>query len=264
MVFIFLLLCGFIFWIVKGRSLYINWKYGGESGIDYDTSLSKEELMEKFRKELNYPEQKELYYNENGDITIKGKFGDYSLRIENNKLLISKRIQFDYSSQTCRRVEEAECIKAYIQKVFNPDAPVNPSKKLTAMNKYNAKKKITTAALIAILIAAIAYILWQNGYFGNDSVQIKESYLTSYSQTVTIGDAFDEFFEDPRWGETYTVGSDKYIDFNGKCTYNNETAIMTITFYINGDYFAVQTIKINGTEMPMIMYDEFLFTIFNS
>lgn len=90
---------------------------------------------------------------------------------------------------------------------------------------------------------------------------ISTSYLSQYSETITVGEAFNQFFSDPKW-VSYKDGAQQMVDFKGGCTYNGDPVTMIITFVVNNDTFSVQEIKVEGEPLPEITYDEALRAIY--
>lgn len=96
---------------------------------------------------------------------------------------------------------------------------------------------------------------------GIASNNISVSYLSQFSTEVTIGEAFNKFFGEPKW-KSYNQGIQKYVDFQGKVIYNNEPAIAVITFSILGDNFKVESVKIDNEPLNDFEIDLFFETVF--
>lgn len=79
----------------------------------------------------------------------------------------------------------------------------------------------------------------------DDTAKVRNAYLSQYSTTVTVGDAFDNFFGSPKW-KAYEEGTQERVDFQGNCTYSGEQVQVRIVFGIYGDTFQVGSVQING------------------
>lgn len=260
--FLFVFLLVYIFWLLIGRVAYIRIKYRKETGISIPFEVTREELMEKLRRELHYPTLKEVFYDELGRITLRCKFGTHALRIEGRQLFVGKGEIKMSSRVQAHHIEEAECLKAYIQKMFDPDAPVNPSVMYRKLKNFRRNSLVVTAVIFVLFgIAAVVGMDEAGVTDGVASQNISTSYLSQYSETITVGEAFNQFFNDPEW-VSYQDGAQQMVDFKGGCTYNGEPATMIITFVVNNDTFSVQEIKVEGEPLPEITYDDVLRAIY--
>ena len=256
---IFLAIVAYIFWILKGRGWYILFKYGKETGIDFKSDYGKEELFAKLKSELTYPKLQEIFYDEEGRISVRGKHSSYSLKIENERLYVCKS-----NLSSPNEIEEAECLKAYIEKIFNPNSNSNPRAMYESMEGFRKK------SIIIGIILTIAFILFCvfaiNDSGATDAIaskNISASYFTEYSSSKTIGEAFDDFFASPKW-TSYKQGAHEYVDFSGGCTYGDKTnAKMVITFALFNDSFQIERITIDGEEIPPIMHSDILYVIYD-
>ena len=86
----------------------------------------------------------------------------------------------------------------------------------------------------------------------DDTAKVRNAYLSQYSTTVTVGDAFDNFFGSPKW-KAYEEGTQERVDFQGNCTYSGEQVQVRIVFGIYGDTFQVDSVQINGKEAPALI-----------
>ena len=101
----------------------------------------------------------------------------------------------------------------------------------TKRGKKLSPKVIATIAIVAVLLLVLITR-------GNDAISdIKESTLPSYSEDLTIGEAFENFFVEPSWS-----------------TYESEDADVVV---FNGFVYSDSDEKIKVT-MEMLMYEESL------
>lgn len=222
-------------------------------GVPVPQCLSNDELMDLLRDNLRIRTMQNLYFDENGSVTIKGKYSTYVVKIASDCM----RLFVVAQGSKAEAYQEADYIQCSIVKLFNSAYPENPEKArktLTIIRRGRIMARISALALIVLLAAP--FLLNQFGSKG-----IANSYLTQYSETVTVGDAFGAFFANPKW-ESYKIGGQEYVDFTGKCTYLNEEAVMRITFSVFDDRFNVSNIAVNGIDMPALLWPVFLEVVY--
>lgn len=83
---------------------------------------------------------------------------------------------------------------------------------------------------------------------------VRKAYLTQYSETVTVEEAFDNFFDNGKW-DAYKADGYSYVVFTGACEYLGERADVKVTFKITGENFVVDRLDVNGNEQSdFILY----------
>lgn len=92
---------------------------------------------------------------------------------------------------------------------------------------------------------------------------LKTSYLANYSQTKSIGDAFDSFFRDPEWMATIKNGVTN-VGFQGTFTdtSKNITQTTAVVFTKNGASFQITSWRVDGMEQTEEQISSFLKKIF--
>lgn len=184
----------YVLWLIYFRSLYFLIKYKrNKSGIPLLKQMEKQEIVD-LLKQIGYPDLKAVYINEASDIVIEGKHGEYKVITEDNILYITKKGAG--KKQAMYFSEEAECIKQYIQKTLDTNAPINAYQ--TYKNLKNARKK-TFIMYYGIIIAFIIFVVYFVTNYLSYSNMIKESYLEPYTNEKTIGQAFEDFFGNTKW-----------------------------------------------------------------
>lgn len=257
--FLVIIAFGWLFWNLAFREWYIYYKYKKAKPINIPVDSNKQSVFSILKNSLSYPDLKSIHWDTNGDIMIVGKYGKHKITIENNSLYVGR----DHSKHS-KNIEEAEIIDVYIRKIFDTTYPDDPYDKYKKMKKH--KKNWVLIQLGIIIAAVIAFSVGMPDsdlYESQTSNNISNSYLNSYSETITIGKAFDAFFSDGKWS-SYSEGAINYIDYTGTCMYGDEQAEMIIRFWHSDIEFRVEEIYINGEKMPDISHVGFLQTIFDS
>lgn len=125
-------------------------------------------------------------------------------------------------------------------------------------DRSEIRRFILKGAAVVVAIAVIAIVLVTNQDFFLNLIQpgmgVRTAYLTQYSEDVTVEEAFNQFFDNPKWS-TYTENGYTYVVFAGTCEYLGERADARITFQITGEQFRVDHLDINGVEQnDLILY----------
>ena len=274
-----------VVWVVYGRGAYIVYKHKKDEGVLLPENADKEQVMEALKNNLGYKDAKEIFFDENGEICIAGKNDTYVVQIRDGRAYIDDYLFADISDdgnktitflaklgnlriRTRRkknraRVEEIECIRAYVAKLFDRNAPVNAYKKYTNMTR--ARKYSGIVSVMCVVLAVILFVCAVVG--GNEEQEIdsvKMAYLEDFSTEARIGEALDDYFVKPTW-KTYSENGKEYVKFSGEFLYYGKTALAEITFeFLELDWFKVGDISINGSELSEYEMDEFLIEIFNS
>ena len=125
-------------------------------------------------------------------------------------------------------------------------------------DRSEIRRFILKGAAVLLAIGVIAYVAVINqDFFVNlvqPGIEVRGSYLTHYSEDVTVEEAFDNFFDNPKWS-TYQEDGYTYVVFTGVCEYLGERADARITFQITGEQFRTEQLDLNGVEQnDLILY----------
>lgn len=125
-------------------------------------------------------------------------------------------------------------------------------------DRSEIRRFILKGAAFLLAIGVIAVVVVTNEDFFVNLLQpgmgVRNSYITQYSEAVTVEEAFDNFFDNPKWS-TYQKDGYTYVVFTGTCEYLGERADARITFQITGEQFRVDHLDINGVEQnDLILY----------
>lgn len=225
-------------------------------GIHLSEYLDNNALMTLLQSQLHIKFKKDIYFDERGIVTIKGKSGTHFVWVSSGVPKLFVQTKKDDYATAC---QEADYLRCSIIKLFQPSYPENPSKlyhTLTVLRRGTALA--ITALLACILFFAVPFLL--NRY---NSRGIANSYFTQYSTTVTIGDAFKAFFENPQWKRYKSNGND-YVNFTGSCEVFGQPAVMVITFQHFEDRFWIEGIDVNGVEMDKLLLPAIMSTIYSN
>lgn len=81
------------------------------------------------------------------------------------------------------------------------------------------------------------------------SAIVRNSYFVSYSDEITIGEAFENVFTKYKWS-TYSHNDNKYVRFTGDFTTDEgETSTYQFDFLVRGDSCTIDSIYINGIDV---------------
>ena len=250
-----ILICHYLYGLII-HPLYIKQKYKKDVvGIPLERVYTNAELMQLLKESLQYPDLKELYQDETGAVVLDCVYGKHRIIIENGALFVERKIFGIDNAQACY-VEEAECIKKYIQRIFDPNQTKDAEHFYHKMKRFQ-KKRFRLGILILIIFVLFGVMTFSDKFSYEKLIQ--ESYLTEYSEDITIGRAFSNFFGEEEW-KAYEIGTKQYVDFTGTCEFDGQDAYMTITFLVFGDameggQFYVDSVKINNMDVPDILID---------
>lgn len=195
------------------------------NGIEVDVA-NKQELMDRIRK-VQCPVIKQLYFNEAGDIVIKGKAGKHTLGLEYNRIRFLGMTGFYL--KRARMLNEENLILDYLVKEQNPSEPIDPQKRF---NKNRIFPDIYLGSLIGFVIGFILFAV-NMLFLSFDEKQYinttKAQTFTNYPD-VTVGEAFDNFFTDPEWSAFKADNGQIVVEFTGKCYYNSEEVETCLQF----------------------------------
>ena len=117
--------------------------------------------------------------------------------------------------------------------------------------KIETRKTIVKLVIgFALIIVIVLVVVLKPDFVSNifqPGAEVRNAYLTQYSEKVTVEEAFDHFFGNEKWS-TYKSEGYSYVVFTGTCEYNGAPADAQITFKITGERFTVDRLDINGIE----------------
>ena len=94
---------------------------------------------------------------------------------------------------------------------------------------------------------------------------VKNSYLTSYSDKITVGKALDSFLGNPIWQYFESEDHQKVVQCNGTCQYNDKTVEAKIQFLLNDDdTFEIHAMSLNDIDQNMLMMAAFMGKVYES
>ena len=94
---------------------------------------------------------------------------------------------------------------------------------------------------------------------------VKNSYLTSYSDKITVGKALDSFLGNPIWQYFESEDHQKVVQCNGTCQYNDKTVEAKIQFLLNDDdTFEIHAMSLNDIDQNLLMMAAFMGKVYES
>lgn len=82
--------------------------------------------------------------------------------------------------------------------------------------------------------------------------QVKKGHL-QMAPNIAIGDAFANFFAEPKWESFKSTDGQRVVEFTGKCTWQDKPAVCKIQFIIkDGGTFETGAVKINDTNLNVL------------
>ena len=82
--------------------------------------------------------------------------------------------------------------------------------------------------------------------------QVKKGHL-QMAPNITIGEAFADFFGEPKWESFESTDGQRVVEFTGRCTWQDKPAICKMQFIIkDGGTFETGAVKINDTNLNVL------------
>lgn len=257
--------------IAGGYIAYQKWGAQWVTTFIYD-ALSKELLLpdgmttqtlaETLNGEFDYPYFKSARYVDDGCL-IEGKYSVYYAILNGSKMAELECVADEDDKKYRTILWEAMTIRSYLNKFFAPSSKSDAEKDFKTLKLAEKQRKITVGvSSIASLLITVSIILAviENSVPGSVSGifkpgnEVRNAYLSQYSDAITIEDAFDNFFDNPKWSK-YKDDGYSYVVFSGACEYLEEKADVRITFKITGENFIVDSLDINGrTQNDFMLY----------
>jgi len=270
-VLILILVVAYMAYVFRIRDLIIISKLNNPHGIDIDFTLNERELYERMRYyNFTYPGLGD-YSFAGGRIYVRGHFEHEIILDSDNRLYVLK----DFSGSIKQRskfLREAEYVQSCISHFIDADTS-NPQVYYKKLNSGKMSYIFVTCFAIVFIAYSVLTGSTGNGKTTVDyvnskitqpvsSANISESYLEQYSKKVTVGQAFEKFFTNGKW-KSYSIGIQKYVDFQGNCSADGKSAVLLITFSITDNKFALESMKLDGKQLSELEMDEAMRTIFS-
>ncbi len=118
-------------------------------------------------------------------------------------------------------------------------------KKIPYQGMLDKLKKVPLTWKAGAVLIGILLVIILGSMLHKPGKDVRDAYLDYYSDSVTVEEAFDSFFENGKWSEHKEDG-DSYVVFTGQCWYLNERVNVKIRFKIDNDYFYFANMEMNG------------------
>lgn len=229
--------------------------------------MSVSMLMESLGGKFNYPYFKGVHYGENGECVIEGNYSVYPVMFKKYNYIVLEYIPQKKDKMKRTVLLEAMAIRDYINKFFNPKLPVDVVCDIKRLKLAEGQRKavaIVSAAATVFIIATIACDYISPGSLQSmvvPGIEVRGAYLSRYSSTVTIEDAFENYFEDGKWSKYDSEGY-TYVVFTGSCWYFDDRDDVRIVFKITGKNFIVDSLDINGVEQNNLIVHSLLSEVY--
>lgn len=259
----------FLIAVAGGYIAYQRWGAVNVTEFVYDTrsnilqlpeGMNAQTLLEALGGKFNYPYFKGVRYGEKGECVIEGRYSEYTVLFNSDNIAYLP-CNPKYDDKRYRTILlEAIAVRSYINKFFNPTCPIDVIKDFKALKFAEGQRKavsvvLAAAGVLVCLAIGIEYAL-PGGLqrLTKPGMEVRSAYLPQYSETVTIEDAFEDFFDNGKWSK-YKENGYSYVVFTGACEYAGQRADVRITFKITGENFIVDSLDLNGQQQnDLILY----------
>ena len=213
--------------------------------------MASQTLIEALSGKFNYPYFKGARHGTKGECLIEGKYAVYQVVFDEGSRALLTYDATNNNEKIRTILREAIAVRSYINKFFNPNLPFDAAKKLedlkSAERQRKAVKFVVSFAVVILVIIISLEDAFPGGlqYLMNPGMEVRQSYLSQYSESVTVEEAFENFFDNGEWSE-YEKDGYSYVAFTGACEYRGERADARVAFKITGEQFVVDSLDING------------------
>ena len=122
----------------------------------------------------------------------------------------------------------------------------------TDEDRRNSKEtaKVFVKIIVCSIILIVIIFNWSSiSSIWRPGAVVRDAYFVSYSDEITIGEAFENVYTDCKWSE-YTYNGNKYVRFTGKFIEDGgKAATYQFNFLILGDSATIDSIYINGVDV---------------
>lgn len=245
------------------------YKYNKDSkALQLPEGMNSETLFQALSGKFNYPYFKGVRYGENGECLIEGRYCVCSVIFnKNNEAMLD--CQIDDNDEKVRSIMlEAIAIRHYINKFFNPSLPFDAVNYFNSLKSSEKQRKMVAIAVSVAVTIIIGVVALEHGAPGSiqhlttPGAGVRSAYLAQYSSSVTIENAFKNFFEKPQWS-TYEKEGVSYVAFSGRCDLRGEKVDARILFKITGENFIADRLEVNGREQNDFMLISLLNAVYD-
>ena len=111
-------------------------------------------------------------------------------------------------------------------------------------------KDIIGAIVKWLVIIVLVIVLWKPvTNLIKPGAAVRNAYFLSYSDEITIGEAFENVFTDCKWSK-YTYNDNKYVSFTGNFKDDNgSVSTYQFNFLVLGDSVMIDSIYVEGVDV---------------
>lgn len=120
---------------------------------------------------------------------------------------------------------------------------------------------IVVGILAALFILFIAIAMLPSG--SEAGAVVKNGHFHSYP-SETVGDAFADFFSDPKWEDFTGTNGNTYVQFTGGCVFYNEIVDIKFVFLVNkeANTFEIELARLDGQLCSLSDIEEILAVVY--
>lgn len=122
----------------------------------------------------------------------------------------------------------------------------------TDKDRQNSKEIITGFGKLAVFVIIALVIIFNWNSISNiwkPGAVVRNAYFPTFSEEITIGEAFENVFTDCKWSK-YTYNGNEYVSFTGKFQEDGGTiATYQFDFLVRGDSATIDSIYCEGMDV---------------
>lgn len=262
-----------------GATLIVYTLYESTSNkLQLPDGMNSQSMLEALEGKFDYPYFEEIQCGENGECIIKGKYAECQVIFNSDGITYLsckeiKQADLKFYNNLDQRLREGfleiMAIRSYMNKFFNPTMTTNAARDFNRLKSMEKQEKLLSpalsycAAVICLIICLKVFFPNVFQYITSPGREVRGAYLSKYSTEVTIGEAFDNYFDKGKWRKYKADDGYKYVAFTGTCDYSGRTTDVRITFKITGDNAVIDRVELNGQEQNGLVEIALLLDIYS-
>lgn len=202
-------------------------KFNKLEDIRNTENITAAELLEKINKAGMLLYSKSMCLEDANNIIITMRDGKFAITVNEERIIFKRLVVPKRNSKANDFFEEGIYLYYFLQKVLFPITTATPEK-ISASYEFNKKFRNVSIVLAIIGLGGVATIFVKNEFFVNYVSEVREATPDGYSETW--GDAFDNFFGEPKWESFNSDTGEKVVEFTGNCYSEDVLVDVTIQF----------------------------------
>lgn len=149
--------------------------------------------------------------------------------------------------------------------ILVPIAAIGMILKVFGPKPLSLSTKIEAAVGVILLVVIIAVSVRSSGVESDKYVQIVKSGTLDVYPQMTVGEAFDDFLDNPKWESGLSDDNERFVNVKGGILYYDEEAEIIVQFFVDekDNSFQYHACEIDGIPQNNLVVLDLFETIYN-